>query len=119
MTKKAESLAEACKAFEQDLVLYYYRDCGSPTDQHRLESHLKDCASCQLFLEELKRFLPASVQPDEPSPAFWQHYTRELRAKLARQESGWRERVASLLTPWSVPAMATAVILALALTLTF
>lgn len=120
MAERHDSLRGACKEFEQELVLYYYQDCNG-TERHRVESHLESCASCRRFLEELRSLLPATVKPDEPSPAFWQSYSRELRAKLAaeKEKSGWWQTISFLFRPWPVPAMATALILALALIMTF
>lgn len=119
MTKISDTLRGACKEFEQDLVLYHYQEC-SGTERHRVESHLETCASCRGFLEELKSFLPATVNTDEPSPAFWQSYSREMRTKLAENEakSGWWQTIASFFRPWPVPVAATAMILAVAVTLT-
>lgn len=120
MSERHDSLRGACKEFEQELILYYYQDCTG-TERHRVESHLASCASCRTFLEELKSLLPATVKTDETSPAFWQSYSRELRAKLAAEEekSGWWRTISFLFRPWPVPAMATALILAFALTVTF
>ena len=108
----------ACKEFEQDLVLYHYQECTGG-EQQKVESHLESCAACRRFLAELSTFLPATITTDEPSPEFWQNYNREMRAKLAEKEgeSGWKW-LASFFRPWSVPAIATAMILALAVTLT-
>lgn len=118
MAKTSDSLRGACTDFEQDLVLYYYQDCTG-TEQRRVESHLESCASCRRFLEELRSLLPGTVKTDDPSPAFWQSYSREMRAKLAEEEekSSWWRAISSLFRP--VPVMATALILALALTVTF
>lgn len=109
----------ACKDFEQDLVLYHYQEC-SGIERRRVDSHLETCALCRGFLEELKSFLPATVNTDEPSPAFWQSYSREMRVRLAENEakSSWWRTIASFFRPWPVPAAAMAMILALAVTLT-
>jgi hypothetical protein len=117
MAERKELLPGACKDFEPDLVLYYYQDCGA-AERQRVELHLEDCARCRTFLQGLRSFLPAAVQPDEPSPAFWQSYSREMRAKLAAADEkvGWRRALSFLFRPWPVPAMATALILVLALT---
>ncbi|HEY2989919.1 MAG TPA: zf-HC2 domain-containing protein [Candidatus Binatia bacterium] len=120
MAERKDSLPGACKDFEQDLVLYHYQDC-SGAERQRVESHLDSCASCRGFLQELRSLLPATVESDEPSAAFWQNYSREMRVKLAAQEekSGWWPAISSFFRPWPVPAVATALILALAVTLTF
>jgi hypothetical protein len=113
-------LPGACKDFEPDLVLFYYQDLAG-AERQRVESHLESCAQCRTFLAGLRGFLPATVQADEPSPAFWQGYSREMRAKLdaAERKSWWgRQATSFLFRPWPIPAMATALILVLALTFT-
>jgi len=117
MAERHELLPGACKDFEPELVLYHYQDCTG-TERQRVESHLESCARCRTFLEELRSFLPATVQTDEPAPAFWQDYSREIRTKLAagEEKSGWLQALSFLFRPWPVPAMATALILVLALT---
>lgn len=110
----------ACKEFDQDLVLYYYGECVE-TERGRVETHLEGCASCRLFLEDLRTVLPLTVKPDEPPQAFWEGYSKEIRLKLAAVEQKgrwWRDLLAPL-RPWPVPALATALVLILALTLTF
>jgi len=115
----ASQSLNACKAFEQDLVLYHYGEC-SGSEKQRLESHLESCAGCRSFLDELKAFLPSTVAIDEPSASFWQDYSRELRIKLSDQEQkrGWWSSLAALFRPWPVPALATAAILAIVITMT-
>lgn len=120
MANRKDVLWGACKDFEQDLVIYYYKDCGD-SEQARLQSHLEGCAHCRRFLEELGHLLPVTVKndADELPAMFWQDYSREMRVKLAASETraGWRW-IVSWFHPWPVPAFATAMILALALTLT-
>ena len=109
----------ACESFEGDLVLYYYGDCREP-ESHRVEEHLKGCPSCSRFLEELQTFLPLTAKPKELPQAFWESYYEELREKLAAveaRESGWK-RPFAFLYPWMVPALGTALVLILALSLT-
>jgi predicted anti-sigma-YlaC factor YlaD len=119
MAEEKDLRREACKEFEQDLVLYYYHECGE-AEQRRVSSHLASCASCQALLLELKTLLPGTIKADEPAPTFWQDYSRELRTKLAENEekSDWRQGISWLFRRWPVPAVATAMILALALTFT-
>jgi hypothetical protein len=114
-----QNLPGACKDFEPDLVLFYYQDLAG-AERQRVESHLESCARCRTFLAGLRGFLPATVQADEPSPAFWQGYSREMRAKLdaAEQKAGWRQAFPFLFRSWPIPAMATALILVMALTFT-
>ena len=116
---KRQDLRGACEEFEQDLVLYHYNECDG-AERQRVESHLPSCASCRSFLEDLKVLLSATVKTDEPTPAFWQNYSREMRARLDQRENrGWARAILSLFRPWPVPAVATAMIVALAVTLTF
>ena len=119
MAERRDARRRACKDFEEDLILYYYRD-GTETVWGRVESHLASCVLCRRFLEELQSLLPGTAEADEPSPAFWQSYSQEMREKLAAAEErrGWRQAISLLFRPWPVPAVATALILALALTLT-
>ncbi|MCH7914151.1 MAG: zf-HC2 domain-containing protein [Deltaproteobacteria bacterium] len=109
-----------CKNFEQDLVLYYYGECDRK-DRLRVESHLEGCASCRRFLDELRRLLPLTSKLDEPDAAFWDAYSREIHGKLAevRERPSWWNKLLTLFHPWPVPALATALILVVALTLTF
>ena len=120
MAEKRDLLQGVCRDFEQDLILYLYQDCTA-TERRRVESHLVSCASCRHFLEELQRFLPATVKADEPSPAFWRSYSQEIQAKLTAAEvkRDWWRAISDLFRPWPVPAISTALVLALALTLTF
>lgn len=118
MTNK-EPMETACKDYEEDLVLYYYGDC--PMDEgERIQGHLKSCAVCSRFFDDLNKLLPLTVKTDEPSPAFWEGYSREVRQKLASagERRPWWDGLLSFLRPWPVPVFATALVLVLALTLT-
>jgi hypothetical protein len=109
----------ACGDFEQDLVLYYYKE--SPADENRrIESHLQSCSGCKRFLQELAILLPLTLHDDEPSLAFWESYAHELRRKLARAESNpaWWNRLSAFFVPWPVPATVAAVAVGLAVALT-
>lgn len=108
-----------CDAFEQDLVLYHYSEC-SEIEKQTVEAHLENCVGCRSFLQELKSLLPSTVEVDQPSPVFWQDYSRELRLKLAAQSEkrGWRQAIGALFHPWPVPALAAAAILAIGITMT-
>lgn len=119
MAHRNYPLQRSCKEFEEDLVLYHYGECG-PAEQGRIEKHLEDCGGCNRFLADLSRLLPLTVKPDEPPEPFWASYSGEMRAKLtaAEQRGAWREALVSLLPPWRVPALAAALVLILALTLT-
>lgn len=113
------SQKNACKDFEQDLVLYHYGDCVG-VDMQRVEAHLVGCDGCRQFLQELKAFLPATLAVDEPPPSFWQNYSRELRVKLAAadEKPNWISSLAALFRPWPVPALAAVAIIAISLTMT-
>jgi len=109
-----------CEDWEKDLILYYYGDC-SVEEQERVETHLKGCPSCSSFLTDLRTLLPLTVESEEPPQAFWESYSREMRKKLGevKQSGAWWKGFPGFLHPWPVPAMATALILLLAVTLTF
>lgn len=120
MNHRNPSLIEACRDFEADLVFYYYGDLAG-SDRGRVESHLKSCAACGRFLKDLGSLLPRTVKGDAPPESFWQDYTREIRQKLvaAAERRPWWKVVFLTLRSWPMPALATALILILALTLTF
>lgn len=120
MVDREDSRREACKEFEQGLVLYYYGECAE-AERGWVETHLEGCRSCRNFLEDVRKLLPLTVEPDEPPPAFWEEYSREVRRRLAagEQKSHWWKNLPSFFHPWPVPALATALVLLLALTLTF
>ena len=113
------SIQKACKNYEQDLVLHYYGE-SSPEERERIQAHLQGCPSCSRFLDELRTVLPLTVKADEPPESFWESYSRELRQRLmtAREKNAWWEGIFSFLRPWTVPTLATAVVLILAVTLT-
>jgi hypothetical protein len=120
MAQGKNSLPIACKEFEPDLVLYYYGDC-SEEDQRKIVSHLAGCASCRRFTDDLRQLLPLTEKPDDPPPAFWENYSRELRTKLAAapEKPNWTATLRSFFSPWPVPVFATALVLLLAVTITF
>ena len=109
----------ACADFEQDLVLLHYSELAG-AERQRLEAHLKDCAACTLSLREYADLLPRTVFADDPPPAFWNDYSRELRHKLAQvaEAEPWWQRLLFTLKPWRMPALATSAVVALALTFT-
>jgi predicted anti-sigma-YlaC factor YlaD len=119
MVHRNDSLRAACTDFERDLVLYYFDDCAG-TERSRIEAHLEGCTPCRRFLEDVQKLLPLTVKPDDPPQAFWESYSRELRGKLAAVEPKrpWWKVVLSFFRPWPVPAVATALILVVALALT-
>lgn len=120
MLEHANKLETACRDFEEDLVLYYYGD-GSAAERSRVEGHIKACARCSRFLNDLRKLLPQIAKPKELPQSFWDNYYREVADKLSVQQergSWWR----SLFTPiqgWAVPAFSTAAVVVLGLGLTF
>ena len=82
MAQDNDLIRRACKEFEQDLVLYYYRERGRE-ESKELENHLEGCGSCQQFLADLRRLLPLTVKPDEPPQPFWENYSKEMQERLA------------------------------------
>lgn len=120
MIHRNSSAHQACRDFEADLVLYYYGDL-TENDRSRVQDHLKFCSACGRFFEGLGKFLPLTVKPDDPPEEFWQDYTWEIKQKLAAVEAKipWWQGVFLSYRSWSVPALATALVLILALTLTF
>jgi hypothetical protein len=120
MVHRDDVVPVVCKDLDQDLVLYYYGECAEK-ERKRIETHLQGCVLCRRFLEDLRALLPLTEKPDEPPQAFWESYSREMRKKLAaaEQRGAWWRSLPGFLRPWPVPAMATALILLLAVTLTF
>jgi len=119
MASTENNSATACENMEPDLVLYYYQELENAQRAH-VEIHIKDCAACRHALEEMGSILPLTVAADEPPQTFWDNYSREMREKLAtaRDRQPWWRSLASLFQRWTVPAIATAVVLLLTLTLT-
>ena len=119
MVAQDKPASKACRNMEEDLVLYYY---GELADAARggCEAHLKECQSCRKSLAEMRKLLPMTVAAGEPPPAFWDHYSRELRQKLdvVAEGKNWRRRIVSFLRPVPMPALAVAAMVLLALTLT-
>jgi hypothetical protein len=110
---------QACKNFESELVLYYYDELDGG-DRARIKIHLESCESCGRYLKELGAILSLTLKVDDPPPAFWQNYSREMRHKLAEAREGrsWGQYLASLIRPWTIPVLATGLVAALALTFT-
>jgi hypothetical protein len=113
-------LKSACKQYEEDLVLHYYGE-NSDSERRNLESHLADCDSCRLFLDDLRRLLPSMTQTEEMPQNFWDSYYRETLSKLTRHDEKkywWR----SLLAPmqnWMVPALGSVAAAALVIGVMF
>lgn len=118
MTEQKQLLRSACKDFEEDLVLYYYGDFPK-TEFQRIEAHLKECGSCREFLDDLRKMLPLTTEPQEFPQAFWDSYYRETLDKLAttKEPRRWWQDFFGLGRPWPLPALAGALVLVLAVTL--
>jgi len=119
MVQNNNFLRPSCKGFEEDLVLYYYGECRE-AESLRIEKHLKECASCERFLADLRVFLPLTAKPKERPQSFWDGYYREMQEKLAaadERQSRWKS-LFSVFYPWGVPALGAAVVVVFALTLT-
>jgi predicted anti-sigma-YlaC factor YlaD len=108
-----------CEKMEEDLVLYYYKEL-SGGQQTQVETHIKDCAPCRLYLQEMASILPSTVMNDDPPATFWTDYNREMRLKLSevREKKAWWQSLLGLLQPWPRPAFAMAAVVVLALTIT-
>ena len=119
MAHGRDSMARACKSFEQDLVLYHYGELTG-ADEERAKSHIGSCAGCSDYLKELAALLPLTVKTDDPPQEFWQNYNRELRHKLdlAAAPSAWWHKLATVLQPRSLAAFVAATVVVLALTFT-
>jgi len=113
--EKVAPLKNACKNFEEDLVLYYYGE-NSDADRGRVEQHLVSCVPCRSFVDDLRRLLPQIGQQAALPQAFWDNYYRETIAKLAAREerkSRWRNMLAPMRL-WMVPAFGTIAVAILA-----
>ena len=119
MTEKNRTLVSPCGELEQDLVLFHYGDLGV-AERETLQIHLKSCAACAGYVKDLGTVLPLTIATDEPAQSFWTDYNRELRQKIDDlvEKKTWRQSLAAFFQPRWVPAIATATIVALALTFT-
>ena len=116
--KNGLPLDNACKTFEEDLVLHYYGENNS-VERRRVEQHLSICHGCQSFVDDLYRVLPPMAEQQKLPQTFWDNYYRETVAKLAEQDERkywWRTWLAPIKT-WMVPAFGTAAVGVLAVTL--
>ena len=120
MIARDKPASQPCRNLEEDLVLYYYGELAE-SDRRDCEAHLKVCERCRASLAEMSKLLPITSAHDEPPPAFWDDYSREMRQKLdsAAERKSWWQRIAGLFAPLPMPALATGAMLLLALALTF
>ena len=119
MAKEQSILTSACQANEEDLVLLHYGDLAE-VERDRLSKHVAGCAGCAGYLKELATLLPLTAKTDEPPPAFWMDYSRELRHKIddAVENKSWWKNLASTLRPRYLASFSTAAVVVLALTFT-
>jgi len=119
MAQPIEPAATACADLEADLVLLHYGDLDG-VESKRLRSHVANCAGCSGYLNELAAFMPLTVKSDTPPQEFWMDYSRELRHKIdaAVESKSWWQNIAAIFRPRYLPALAAALVVALALTFT-
>lgn len=119
MANPTNKLATACKSFEEDLVLLHYGDLDI-AERLAMETHVSGCADCAAYLKELGKLLPLTIKADEPSQAFWDDYSREMRRKLddAAEKRVWWRNLGFLFQPRLLSAFAGAAIIVIALTFT-
>ena len=119
MPENHRKLMPPCPAHEENLVLLHYGDLAA-TEAEPLRSHVRACSACAAYLSDLGALLPLTVAADEPAPAFWSAYDRELRSKIDHyvESKTWVQRLAETFQPRWMPAFATAAVVALTLTLT-
>jgi len=113
--ERKPTLETACRDFEEDLVLYYYGD-GSEGERGRVEVHVRTCARCHRFLDDLRRLLPQMAQPESLPQSFWDGYYRETVAKITaqREQSPWWRNFLAPMRAWAVPVFASAAVAVLA-----
>jgi len=114
--ERTDTLKTACADFEEDLVLFYYGD-DSAADHRRVEEHLKTCAPCRGFVEDLRKLLPQMAKPSELPQSFWDNYYHEMVAKLAVQQerNSWWKNLFVPMRRWMLPAFGTAGVATLAI----
>jgi hypothetical protein len=118
MTEQTTMLVSPCGDLEENLVLFHYGDLDDP-ERGALEGHLQSCAACANYLQDLGTLLPLTLKTDQPLETFWTDYNRELRQKLDRAEAkSWAQTFGEFFQPRWMPALATAGVVALALTFT-
>jgi len=119
MMEKTVTLVSPCTDLEENLVLFHYGDLGGG-ERAALQIHLKSCAACAGYLNDLVTLLPLTIATDDPPQSFWTDYNRELRQKIddLLEKKTWKQILAALFQPRWVPAFASAAAVALALTFT-
>jgi hypothetical protein len=76
----------------------------------QLDAHLQSCAACRERLADLRATLASVKAADvpEPSPLFWDHFSRRVHDAVAAEAAGTRGRA---WLPWLFPAAAAAALL--------
>ncbi len=81
-----------CEDFEKLLHLYLDGETDEKSSKE-IEEHLSTCQSCAEKLRELRSLEAEArrIKLPEPSPAYWENFTREVRNKiiLRRKKSIW------------------------------
>jgi hypothetical protein len=119
MTDQTRTLTSPCGEREENLVLFHYGDLAKP-ERDALQAHLRSCTACASYLKDLDTLLPLTLKADQPAEAFWTDYNRELRRKLddAAEKKNWLQTIGEFFQARWLPALATATVVVLALTLT-
>jgi len=118
MAQPIEPVSTVCAELEADLVLLHFGDLDG-NERERLQSHAAKCAGCSGYLQELAVLMPLTVKTDAPPQEFWMDYSRELRHKIdaAVERKTWWQNITAIFQPRYLPALATAAVLVLTLTL--
>ena len=119
MPETGRKLISPCPAHEENLVLFHYGELAG-LEAESLHSHVGGCSACAGYLKDLESLLPLTVAADEPPPAFWPAYDRELRNKIDHwiESKSWTQKLWEFFQPRWTPAFASAAVVALALTIT-
>ncbi len=119
MTETTPQLLAPCAEREENLVLLHYGDLGG-AERADLHAHVQGCAPCAAYLKDLGALMPLTIAAGEPPPSFWTDYNRELRHKIDAvvERKTWSQKLAAFFQPRWMPALATAAMVALALTFT-
>jgi hypothetical protein len=97
-------------------------DLAEGTPAARAAAHLDQCSECRRQVEELRVVMSvaADAPVPEPSPLYWDHFSRRVREAVALEgvaggEIGWWTRVTAALGPRVAMSVAAAALVALIL----